>query len=66
MNQRNFFRILFLAVAIGTIALVWPRPTIASGSDDSCRESMESIDKTESQTGKLLWESLPNQFFSSF
>ncbi|RYY53595.1 MAG: hypothetical protein EOO05_20950 [Chitinophagaceae bacterium] len=66
MHQRNFFRILFVAIAIGTIALVWPRPTNASGPEDSCRESMESVEKTDSQTGKLLWESLPNQFFSSF
>ncbi|RYY55472.1 MAG: hypothetical protein EOO09_10335 [Chitinophagaceae bacterium] len=66
MHQRKFFRILIVAVAIVTIALVWQRPFTMDGREDSCQETLEPAESTELPVVKLPWESLPNQFFSSF
>ena len=65
MNQRSFLKILLLAVVIDVIALVWPSPVNADNTA-TCKETLEADAQTDNGTTRLLWESLPNQFFSKF
>ncbi|MET0635964.1 MAG: hypothetical protein ABWZ25_08035 [Chitinophagaceae bacterium] len=66
MHRRTLIIIAFLVFSAGALALAWPRPASPSCQQDSCSKDMESIDQPEKTSGKLLWESLPSQFFSSF
>ena len=65
MNQRSLLKILLLALVIGVIALVWPAPVNAD-STATCKDTLEADAEMDNGTSRLLWESLPNQFFSRF
>ncbi|HLG40099.1 MAG TPA: hypothetical protein VI461_10535 [Chitinophagaceae bacterium] len=65
MRGRNIIRISILTViAAGSLLLL--RSEAPATKDKSCKESMEECcKKKESGGDKTIWESLPQQFFSS-
>jgi len=55
---------LFFALLLAGMTLVlWASQPAGAGSD---QESLEESCKKEEKGGKMIWENLPNQFFSSF
>jgi hypothetical protein len=65
MRGRNILRVTILTViAAGSLLLLRSETPASKGK--ACKESMkECCKKKESGGDKMMWESLPQQFFSS-
>jgi len=66
MRNRNTIRILSLVVIIAGIFLVLRAATPAKN-QEPCKESMDQCCKKrgDDESNKMIWETLPHQFFSS-
>jgi len=57
---------LFFALLLAGMTLVlWASQPAGTGAGPD-QESLEESCKKEEKGGKMIWENLPNQFFSSF
>lgn len=61
MRSRNTIRIVLVAISLAGMFFVLR--SSASSKPVSGKESMETCQKSD---GKMIWENLPRQFFSSF
>ncbi|MBP7556954.1 MAG: hypothetical protein KA821_11840 [Chitinophagaceae bacterium] len=61
----NIQVLLFALLLTGTTLVLWASQPAATGAG-SDRESLEESCKKEEKGGKMIWENLPNQFFSAF
>jgi hypothetical protein len=65
MRKRNIIRTLFLLLAVTATFLAFStildKPVAA---DSACKESLESCPKQQNG-GKMIWENITHQFFST-
>ncbi|MEO5562593.1 MAG: hypothetical protein ABIR18_04140 [Chitinophagaceae bacterium] len=66
MSKKYIIRTLLVIIAVtGTfLAFSALSNTAVVAPDSSCKESLNNCPKQE-KGGKMVWENLPNQFFSS-
>jgi hypothetical protein len=62
MRRGNIIRLIILALVL--TGLFYALQSSATTKSDSGKECMEACEKQGS--GKMIWENLPHQFFSSF
>lgn len=63
MKKTGLIRIIVAIIAITGLLLV--ARSRAAGPDDVCKESMDASPRQETD-GKMIWEGLSEQFYSSF
>jgi hypothetical protein len=64
MRKRNILRTLFLLLAITATFLAFSTMLDKPAADNACKESLESCPK-QLDGGKMIWENLSHQFFST-
>jgi hypothetical protein len=66
MRSRNAIRLISLAVVTAGVFLVLQAATPAKN-QEPCKESMDQCCKKKGsdESNKMIWETLPQQFFSS-
>lgn len=65
MKKKAILRTILVVVAITGMLLVVRSRAAAPAREDAGRESLDACSRQESD-GKMPWESLSGQFFSSF
>ncbi len=64
MRKRNIFRIVIVAVIAAGIFL-FARAENPRQIQEPCTESLDECCKEKPKADKMIWESLPQQFFSN-
>ncbi|MET0393766.1 MAG: hypothetical protein ABW019_11530 [Chitinophagaceae bacterium] len=64
MKKAGIIRIVVAIMAITALLLVVRSRAAGPAKEDVCKESMDACPRQEG--GKMIWEGLSEQFFSSF
>lgn len=65
MRKKNFTRTLLAIIAITGIFLVYRAVAARPAGDSPCKESLDACSGKKEGGGKMIWENLSQQFFSS-
>jgi hypothetical protein len=64
IKKRHILRAFLVIIALTGSFLIYRSAAGTASTDSSCKESMDCL-KQQEKEGKMIWESLPQQFFSS-
>jgi hypothetical protein len=66
MKRKPSIQLFLVTIAIAALIVAFRSKSVASIDKSTCKETLEECAQQPENEGKMLWENLSHQFFSTF